>query len=108
MKTLKGLDQKPALIEDVADEKILATVLTFRKWLKIIAGNSPPKPGTEESIDLYQIGLKLKVDGDVLLEDAEFKLLQSKAKDNSSNLPSQILGQILLKFKDAEKESDKR
>ncbi len=108
VKTLKGLDEKPSLIEEVADEKVLEAIPTFRRMLRIIAGNSQPKPGTEESIDLVQIGLKLKVEGDVSLEDAEFKLLLAKAKDNRPDYSSQILGQILLKFKDAEKEADKK
>jgi hypothetical protein len=108
MKTLTGLDQKPVLIDDTTDEKILESIPTFRKMLKIVAGNSQPKAGTDESIDLFQIGLKLKGEGDVQLEDADFKLLQSKTKDNPANFTSHILGQILLKFKDAEKAAEKK
>jgi len=108
MKTLKGLDQKPVLIDDVTDEKVLETIPTFRKMLKIVAGNSQPKAGTDEAIDLFQIGLKLKSDGDVALEDAEFRLLHNKCKDNPANFTSHILGQILLMLKEAEKESEKK
>ncbi len=108
MKTLTGLDQKPQLVEEPTDEKVIVLIPTFRTMLKRIAGNCEPKPGSEESIDLYQIGLKLAIEGDVQLEDAEFKLLFEKSKTNPTKFSSHVLGQLLLKFKDAEREADQK
>lgn len=108
MKTLRGLDQKPELIEEITDEKILETIPTIRKYLKIIC-NSQPKPGTDEGTDLHQIGLKLKIEGDVQLEDAEFKLLLSKAKDYPNPFWGGFIhGQILNKFKEADREAEEK
>ena len=103
MKTLKGLDQKPGTIEETTDERILEQIPSFRRLLKILVGNCVPKPNTDESVDLWQIGLKLKQEGDVQVEEAEFNLIRSKAKENPTQFTAHILGQLLNLLKEAEK-----
>lgn len=107
MKTLKGLDQKPETLEtEGVPQNVLDTIPTFRRLFKILVGNCVPKPNTDEAADLWQIGLKLKCEGDVSIEDAEFKLLKNKAKENPTQFTAHILGQMLNKLSEAEKEAD--
>lgn len=102
MKTLTGLDTKPEPIEESTPKEILETFPTYRKLLKNCIGISKAKDG-DESIDLLQLGLKLKVEGDVSLEDAEFKMLKEKCSNNPLNWESHYQGQVMLKLKEAEK-----
>ena len=103
MKTLRGLDSKPQLLEEVTDPKALAKVFTFRQLFKMVIGGTTAANG-DESIDLTQIGLKLKGGGDISLEEADFKLIQKKVEGNEAKLTAMFQGQLLLKLKDAEKE----
>ena len=103
MKTLIGLNEKPVTIEDNPSAEVVESLPSFRRLLKIVVGNCVPKKGTEEAVDLYQLGMKLKVEGDVQLEDAEFKLLNTKLKDNPTEFTAHILGQLLGIMDKAEK-----
>ena len=100
MKTLRGLDEKPQLLEEIA-EKDKDKVLSFRQLAKTVIGRCKADNG-EESIDLTQVGLKLKAEGDVGLEDAEFKLLKAKVEKNEAELTALFQGQLLMKIRGSE------
>lgn len=101
MKTLKDLDAKPEPMQEDTPAEIIATFPTYRKLMKSAVGTTVAKSG-EEAIDLVQLGLKLKIDGDVSIEDAEFKLLKEKCEANPMKWESHYHGQILLKLREAE------
>ena len=103
MKILKGLDTKPSTIEDEITEAQRDTIPTFRRCFKILVGNCIPKPQTDEAVDLWQIGLKLKQEGDVPIEDAQYKLLLSKSKENPTQFTAHILGQMIELLNEAGK-----
>lgn len=102
MKTLKNLDEKPLSFEDDVPESVRATMPTFRKLMKAAIGMTAAKNG-EESVDLFQIGLKLAVDGDVQLEDAEFKLLNEACEKNPAQWIAHYQGQVIIKLRASEK-----
>lgn len=100
MKTIKEVDTKPQPVNETDD---MGRIVTYRQMFKNAVALIAPKSGAY-AIDMFQLGLKLKVDGsDVALEDAEFKLLNEALESNPLNWPSHFLGQALLKLKEAEK-----
>ncbi len=102
MKTIKNIDEKPKLLEQELPQDVLDKILTYRKWLKILISNIAGK-SSDESLDLYQAGLKLMVEGtDYTLEDSQFRLLQTKVNENPLQWPVPIHAQIIEKFKQAE------
>ena len=103
MKTLTRLDAKPEAIEDTLTEAQKESIPTFRRCFKILVGNCIPKPQTDEAVDLWQIGLKLKQEGDVAIEDAQYKLLLSKSKENPTQFTAHILGQMIELLNEAGK-----
>lgn len=99
MKTIKNIDSRPTHFDEGVDQ---STVPTYRNLLKgaigICASNSPT-----EALDLYQIGMKLKLaESDISLEDAEFKLLKDKCDQNPSKWFSHIFAQVILFLREAE------
>lgn len=102
MKTIKGLDEKPTSFDDDVPPEILAQLPTYRKMLKAALGLGAAKDG-ENAIDLLQIGLKLRLEGnDVSLEDAEFKLLKERCNENPAQWQAHYHGQVMLKLREAE------
>ena len=102
MKTIKNIDEKPKLLEQELPQDVLDKILTYRKWLKILISNIAGK-SSDESLDLYQAGLKLMVEGpDCALEDSQFRLLQAKINENPLQWPVPIHAQIIEKLKQAE------
>lgn len=101
MKTIKGIDDKPTHWQDDIAPEVLATIPSFRKMFKAALGMGAAKDG-ENAIDLFQVGLKLKVEGDISLEDAEFKLLKDRCSQNPAQWQAHFHGQVMLKLKEAE------
>lgn len=102
MKTIKGIEEKLSLVEDVAPGADVQ-LPSYRQMFKAAVGNSLGKDG-DNSIDLYQLGLKLKVEGKSLdLEDAEFKLLKTACETNPAQWKAHFHAQVLIKLKDSEK-----
>lgn len=109
MKTLKGIDEKIEwFTDDISDEQ-KALLPTYRKLMRVAVGGAAARNG-EEALDYNEIGLKLRVDGDVDLEEAEFKLLKRACEEHSAakrqdGWIAHIQAKVLLKLKDAEKEA---
>lgn len=102
MKHLKGLDEKPTSFDDVPPE-VMEKMPTFRKLFKAAIGMATRGSG-EQAIDLYQVGLKLKLaEPDLSLEDAEFNLLREACNQNAPNWISHYHAQVMMKLKEAEK-----
>lgn len=101
MKTIKGIDESMSSFDDELPKD---TVLpTYRKLFKSTVGLAAARSG-EEALDMYQLGLKLKIEGaDIALEDAEFKLLRGCVEKNAGQLISHYLAQLLMKLKESEK-----
>lgn len=105
MKTLKNLDEKPNLLEKNLPDDVLAKIPTFRQELKMLISNVAGK-NSDETLDLYQAGLKLMLEGpDCSLEDAQFRILQTKVNENPLQRPVPIHAQLIEKFKQAESNS---
>lgn len=108
---LKGLNQKPETLEENPTPELLREVPTYRRLFKMIIGNSLAKDKSEESVDMVQIAMKLKIDDDSIpLEDAQFKLLREKVIDNYPKLTGMYQGQLLMlldKCKDDSKKDKK-
>jgi len=101
MKTIKGLRNKPGLLEE--EPGINSTIPIFRLLFKNMIGKSLAKSG-DDSIDRYQVGMKLMQDqDDIELEDAEFLLLKDAVETNQSQLAAHYHAQMMMKLKDAEK-----
>lgn len=106
MKTIKDVDAKPTHFQDDLPADAAAAMPTYRKMFKAAVGMGMAKDG-ENAIDLMQLGLKLKVDGDIQLEDAEFKLLKQRCSENPAQWLAHFHGQVMLKLREAE-EADKK
>lgn len=106
MKKIKGLEDKLSPIEELP-KGVDVKLPTYRAMFKAAVGNSLGKSG-EESIDLYQVGMKLKIEGDSIdLEDAEFKLLREACEKNPAQWTAHYHAQVLMKLKEAEIEKKK-
>ncbi len=79
---------------------------TFRRLLKNLMGGTKAKSG-EESLDMIQIGLKLKLEGDIEVDNNEFRILKTKAEANTLEWNANWQGQVLLYLKKMETESEK-
>lgn len=102
MKTIKNIDEKPVLFEKEIPADVLSKIPTFRQYLKILISNVAVR-SSDETLDLYQAGLKLMIEGaDYQLEDSQFRLLQAKVNDNPLQWPVVIHAQLIQKFKQAE------
>lgn len=102
MKTIKNIDEKPNLLEANLSDDILAKIPTFRQYLKAMVSNMVGK-NPDESLDLYQAGLKLMVEGsDLSVEDSQFRILQAKVNENPLQWPVVVHAQLIQKFKQAE------
>jgi hypothetical protein len=102
MKTLTNVDDHLDSFNEELNDDQRRVLPTYRQAFKSIVGmtlNGDP----EKAIDLYQLGLKFKLDEpNIQLEDAEFKLLKEATQKNPSQLLNHFWSQILLRLKDAE------
>jgi len=106
MKTLKGLDEKLSTIEEIP-AGVDAKLPTYRLMYKAAVGGSLAKSG-DEAVEHYQLGLKLRIEGNEIdLEDAEFKLLKAAVEKNPSQWNAHFHAQVVLKIKDSEKSAPK-
>lgn len=98
MKKIVGLEEKVKSF----DEK--DTLLQpFKEFFQAAVKFSVKKSG-EEAVDLFEILLKLKsANGEVDLEDAQFKLLKACCNDNPVGWPSVVHGQLFKKLQESEK-----
>lgn len=102
MKTLKDLDTHLVHFEEDLPIDTVAQLPTYRKMYKAALGMVSSKNG-EEAIDLYQVGLKLKLnEPQIDLEDAEFKLLKEACAKNPVQWMAHYHAQVVLKLKEAE------
>lgn len=103
MKTIKQLDKRVESFSDDIPPEVLNQLPTFRQLFKAGLGMAVRNSG-EKAIDLYQVGLKLKLDGpDVALEDEEFKLLKEVCDQNPAQWLSHYHAQVMLKLREAER-----
>lgn len=103
MKTLKDIDSKPIPFEEDIPAEALERIPTFRKLFKSSVGMLIKSNG-DQAIDLYQLGLKLKLsEQDISLEDAEFNMLKDACNQNPMNWIAHFLAQVMLKLKESEK-----
>lgn len=102
MKTIKDVDTKPTHFQEDIPEEVAAAMPTYRKMFKAAVGMGLAKDA-DNAIDLLQLGLKLKVEGDVQLEDAEFKLLKDRCSANTPQWQAHFHAQVMLKLKESEK-----
>ena len=100
MKTIKGIDATPEPFDELPAG---VTMPSYRKLFKSAVAMGAAA-NAEEAIDLYQLGLKLKVEGETVdLEDAEFKLLKKVCEKNTACWIAHYHAQALLKIKESEK-----
>ena len=105
MKTIKDIDSKPSPFEtgEIIPQDQLDLVPSYRKLFRTAVGIVTGEAGGEKSIDLFQIGMKLKSAGpDIDLENSEFTLLQEQCKKNPAQWIAHFHGQVLLKLKESE------
>lgn len=101
MKTIKNIDDKPSHFQEDVLPETMAALPTYRRMFKNAVGTVAARNG-EEAIDLYQLGLKLKMEGsDISLEDAEFKLLKDTCEKNPAQWMAHFQAQVLLKIKES-------
>lgn len=111
MKTLTRLNEHPSHFMDEGmcphcQQKIsgldVSKVVAFRRLLLNQIGGSVADNG-EESLDLNQLGLKLRQEQDsVDLEDAEFRLLKKYCERNQIRWVSHFQSQVLSLLKESE------
>lgn len=106
MKKLTGLDDKILNLEDVQIDESKMPSLRF--LLKVILNKQVPKDA-DESLDVNQILLKLRqVEPDVEFENAEFKKIVEKVRENKAGLFQGPHGQLLAWLDKCDKASDKK
>jgi len=104
MKIIRGLKHKPIVVDDTIEKE--KDMPTYRIMFKNMIGKSLAKSG-EDSIERYQVGLKLMQDQEIInLEDAEFLLLKSAVTENQSQIAAHYQAQLLLKLNESEKEAE--
>lgn len=108
MKVIKGVNEKLELftLTDEGEQKDKASFKDmYRTVVSLSLGNSG-----DQALEMFELGMKIKhaKSDDIELEDAEFKLLQDKVKENSLKQPAHFLGQLLSKLKQAENDSVKK
>ena len=105
MKKLRGLDDRPQPLEKDTSKEVREQIPKFRRLYKMAVGNAMGRDA-ENAIELYQVGLKLRIDSDTIeLEDAEFKLLKEKVEGNDAKFASTIHAQMILRIREDEKVS---
>lgn len=98
MKTIKGIDDKLEKFNPNDSE-----LQSFKDYFRAAISLSITKAG-DEAIDVFELGLKVKrAEGDLQLEDAEFKRLKEKVDINPIGWPNWVHAQLVLKLKDSEK-----
>jgi hypothetical protein len=103
MKTIKAIDDKPTSFEDDMPQEFLDKMPTFRKLFRAAIGLTAKNDGNK-ALDLYQLGLKFRLEeSDISIEDAEFNLLKEACNQNPAQWISHYHAQIMLKLKEAEK-----
>lgn len=107
MKTLKGLNTKPEILDDKPTPELLKDIPTYRRLFKMVVGNSVASDKTEQAVDMVQIAMKLRIDEDSIpLEDAQFKLLREKVVENNIKLTALFQGQMLMLMDKCKKECE--
>jgi hypothetical protein len=107
MKTLKGLNSRPEILEENPTKEMIDDTPTFRRLFKIVIGNSLAKSG-EQAVDCVQIAMKLRIDADQIeLEDAQFKIIKDKVDDNPTKMPAIFQGQMRMLLDKCEKDDKK-
>lgn len=103
MKVIKSVDDRPSHFEEQLPADVMAQIPTFRRMFKSVCGMGLAKSG-DEAVDLVQIGLKFSLaESDITLEDAEFKLLESRCAANPCGWQAHFHGQVMIKLREAEK-----
>ena len=105
MKKVAGLDEKLSPIEEIP-KGVESKIPTYRHMYKTAVSGNLGKSG-EDAVEHYQLGLKLRIEGDTIdLEDAEFKLLTAAVEKNPIQWQAHYHAQVVLKLRGAEKESE--
>lgn len=107
MKTLKNLDEKLIHFDIEAKEEEIKLLPSKRRALLLMVGSAKGKDG-EDSLNILQLGFKLRVVGDVQLNDIEFRLLERIINENPLGWPGFIHGQILNYLSERETENDSK
>lgn len=95
MKTVTGIDAKAHHFVDEMTPEEQSVIPTYRRLMLNALGGSKAKDA-EESVDMYQALLKIRGASDkVDLEDAEFRLVLNKCKENAIGWPAIWQGQII-------------
>lgn len=102
MKIIKNIDEKVKPFQDDLPEDVANKLPSFRQLFKAGLGMAVRSDG-EKAIDLYQIGLKFKLDQpDIELENAEFNTLKEVCNSNPAQWLSHYHAQIMLKIREAD------
>jgi len=105
MKTLKGLNSKPEVLDDNPNPELSKDIPTYRRLFKMVVGNSVAADKSEQAVDMVQIAMKLRIDEDSIpLEDAQFKILREKVIENQVKLTALFQGQLINLLDAADKE----
>ena len=103
MKKLTGLEEKLEKLNEKDSD-----MQSFKEFFKAAVSFSITKSG-DEAVDLFEIAIKIRrANGEVDLEDAEFKKLSSKVGENPVGWPSWVHAQLVSKLRAIEKESEKK
>jgi|GEM_PF-3766020 len=109
MKIITELNKKLYFVdEDLLDEKNKGTIPTYKQMLLRLACNPTPKDA-DEGVWSFQVAIKIRsATGDsVQLEDADFRLLWNRAKENVLGWNSAYIGQIKLKLEESQQAEKK-
>lgn len=105
---LYGLDDKIPPLDVDASNEIVAQMPTYRRIFRMALGNARAKSG-DEAVDCMKLALKLSTtENELMIEDAEFKLLKEKVAENSANLTALFHGSAYKRLNDVELNDEKR
>jgi hypothetical protein len=101
MKIIEAINQKLEHFDADAPDEVKNGLPTFQKQLVNVLVSSQAKDG-DEALDLYRVALSIKGAADsVILEEADFRLLEARVRANSVGLLSFYHAQVILKLKSA-------
>lgn len=108
MKKVTGLNDRLEHYEDIPRDAELMLPTVRQVLIKQVATAAGKPDEPEDTITLYELGVKLKkAPLDFLeIEDADFKLLAAAVRRNSAQFVTHYQGQMLQKLKAWEKPDD--
>jgi hypothetical protein len=106
MKTIKGLEKRIQHFNE--EDKVSPNELpTVRRMILNLLGAGKAKDG-DEALAMWDLGLRIRraEDSDITIEDADFKLINEKVKENILGWSAHYHAQMLLIMRETQRAAE--